>query len=355
MKIDKKTAKLLAKQYFIDLKKIPIDEWINGLNIEMEHKDITEGDLNKTARIVIAHLLEMPDYYKRLMKMEEEGNKFWKGKDKTIFIGKKRKDKQKEGGALSDIITKPIETITNAFSPINKYNNTATETLNLYGNVPIANLVIAKTPLNKLLEVGINAISLNKFNELKQKYGYDELYHLSLIANLTGGSKIIIEKNEVVTIEKLQNSKSIKNNTMYFKLPYSKGLTINNMLNNAHKLMGNDFWNYDAFNNNCQTFILKILEANNLLTPPAKAFIYQDVKSIHDDLNKSGFSYVPKIMKKITDMGSIVSRLIGKGNDDKALKDFNLYLQKNNIKSKDFKSINKHFIKFINNEGIKFL
>jgi hypothetical protein len=31
-----------------------------------------------TGRIAIAHILEIPDYYRRLKKMELEGEKYWK-------------------------------------------------------------------------------------------------------------------------------------------------------------------------------------------------------------------------------------------------------------------------------------
>jgi len=44
-----------------------------GMHIEMEHYDLTKGNLKKTAKIVLAHLKELPDYNTRLKEMEEEG------------------------------------------------------------------------------------------------------------------------------------------------------------------------------------------------------------------------------------------------------------------------------------------
>jgi cold shock CspA family protein len=43
-----------------------------GLEVELEHKDLTDGDPIMTAKIVVAHLNEIPDYYTRLKKMESE-------------------------------------------------------------------------------------------------------------------------------------------------------------------------------------------------------------------------------------------------------------------------------------------
>jgi hypothetical protein len=44
-----------------------------GMHIEMEHYDLTKGNLKKTAMITLAHLKELPDYNTRLKEMEEEG------------------------------------------------------------------------------------------------------------------------------------------------------------------------------------------------------------------------------------------------------------------------------------------
>lgn len=93
MKITVPQAKLLAKKFDIDLDIIPFAEWKYGLNVELEHgkkfgaiTNITNNNLMMTAKIVIAHLQEYPDYYKRLKKMEEKADKFWMNKaKKSIF------------------------------------------------------------------------------------------------------------------------------------------------------------------------------------------------------------------------------------------------------------------------------
>lgn len=38
-------------------------EFFMGMNVEVEHKDVTHGNLTTTGRIVIAHLDENPNYY----------------------------------------------------------------------------------------------------------------------------------------------------------------------------------------------------------------------------------------------------------------------------------------------------
>jgi hypothetical protein len=42
------------------------NEFYTGMNVELEHQDVTEGSLTKTAMIAAAHLREIPDYYTKL-------------------------------------------------------------------------------------------------------------------------------------------------------------------------------------------------------------------------------------------------------------------------------------------------
>jgi hypothetical protein len=50
-----------------------------GLDVELEHglhdrvTNVTDDDPVLTGKIALAHLNELPDYYTRLAKMEEEG------------------------------------------------------------------------------------------------------------------------------------------------------------------------------------------------------------------------------------------------------------------------------------------
>lgn len=47
------------------------DEFVKGMNVELEHQDVTDGSLVKTAMIAAAHLREVPDYYTKLKKYVE--------------------------------------------------------------------------------------------------------------------------------------------------------------------------------------------------------------------------------------------------------------------------------------------
>jgi len=61
-----------AKQIYDKMKyTFDFNEFLAGMNVEMEHKDLTNGDLEKTAMIAAAHLRELPNYYTLLKKLEK--------------------------------------------------------------------------------------------------------------------------------------------------------------------------------------------------------------------------------------------------------------------------------------------
>jgi len=66
-----KEARRVGDKLGIDWKEVSIKEFRMGLNVEMEHADVTKWDPIKTGQIALAHLEELPDYYTRLRKMEK--------------------------------------------------------------------------------------------------------------------------------------------------------------------------------------------------------------------------------------------------------------------------------------------
>ncbi len=50
------------------------NEFLLGMNTELEHQDVTKGNIVKTAKIAAAHLKEKPNYYTLLKKYIETKN-----------------------------------------------------------------------------------------------------------------------------------------------------------------------------------------------------------------------------------------------------------------------------------------
>jgi hypothetical protein len=71
-------AKWAGEQLGIDWNVFDIEQFRMGLEVELEHglidpvTNVTGDDLVMTAKIALAHLKEIPDYYTRLKKMETD-------------------------------------------------------------------------------------------------------------------------------------------------------------------------------------------------------------------------------------------------------------------------------------------
>jgi hypothetical protein len=69
-------AESLGKKLAVDWSMVNINQFIQGLSVESEHNDggkldVVDSDLD-LAKIVLAHLKEVPDYYSKLKSVEEE-------------------------------------------------------------------------------------------------------------------------------------------------------------------------------------------------------------------------------------------------------------------------------------------
>ncbi len=93
MKITKAQAERIGKKLNVNFDAVSIETLQAGMNIELEHgkvcslTNITNNNLELTAKVALAHLHEYPNYYTELEKMEEKLKKYWKGKRKpNIFL-----------------------------------------------------------------------------------------------------------------------------------------------------------------------------------------------------------------------------------------------------------------------------
>lgn len=78
----------IAKALKIDFskEKFNLEQFTMGVNVELEHgsrfesTNVTNNDPILTGKIALAHLMEIPDYYTRLNKLETEGKNYWSKK-----------------------------------------------------------------------------------------------------------------------------------------------------------------------------------------------------------------------------------------------------------------------------------
>ena len=75
-------ARRIGNQLGIDWSRFDVEQFRIGMEVELEHgtvdatTDVTGDDPLLTGKIALAHLNEFPDYYTRLLAMEEEAERF---------------------------------------------------------------------------------------------------------------------------------------------------------------------------------------------------------------------------------------------------------------------------------------
>ena len=124
-----------------------------------------------------------------------------------------------------------------------------------HGDEPILEMIISRNVVSSILTGSMKLIS----TQFRERAGSDKLYHLKLLIRTTH-SNISLEKNEVITISPYKMNYNAENLYVYFP----PGISINILLQNTRDKMGNSFLSYSARDNNCQNFVLSLLESNRL-------------------------------------------------------------------------------------------
>lgn len=218
------------------------------------------------------------------------------------------------GSTIGNVATSLREKI---FFPEKKLPASSQPIYEKYKNYKIMSCRVRREPIMAFVDKFINFISFGKFNEAKKEFGYDKMFHLSLILQLSSGGptpdtpKLLIEKNERINMTmKWSDTSQVK----YFPENSNMGIPGNPTLGQFYEktlttIGDHRFFTYNAFDQNCQRFIADLLRSNNALSNDANNFIMQDAQSI---VKKMPF-YVSKISQFSTDMAGRVKQFFGFG------------------------------------------
>ena len=105
-------VKEIGDKIGVDWAVVDFGEFMQGVKEELEHgctfavapdpnqTNVTSDDLEATAKIALAHLYEVTDYYTRLEKLEDEGEAHWEENDPKEWI---KENYSKNSDVLADI------------------------------------------------------------------------------------------------------------------------------------------------------------------------------------------------------------------------------------------------------------
>ena len=220
----------------------------------------------------------------------------------TIASAKRRKEKK--GGAIIDRVKKGAKEIFKRTNPVeyallsgasniaqnptaiiygrNDFPPKVRQIISKYGNKNIVGVTLGRTPLGAPLMTALQLASGNTFQQRLDNTPYDKLFHLFMCIELAGGSKIMMEKNEVINavlgckLPKETETRHISSSDI------PTGLTLEQSLNNTKEGMGDMFFTYSARENNCQDFILAFLRANKIGNETDKSWVKQETKVLFE-------------------------------------------------------------------------
>jgi hypothetical protein len=197
-----------------------------------------------------------------------------------------------------------------------RLNQGARNNLEQFGDIEITNMKACRTPVQKLVQVALNVVSLGEFQKRIENADYDDIFHLYLVITLKDGNTFTLEKNAIIELNQVSNTFNRENSECRDIFINRNNITLKDLLTKTERQMGDRFYTYSAKNNNCQEFVIQILKSNNLGNENIYNFIKQDTKQLF--INDS---YLRKLSNSVTSLGAKASTLIeGKGIEEKAQK-----------------------------------
>jgi hypothetical protein len=170
--------------------------------------------------------------------------------------------------------------------------------LKQHGEEPITSIQISRVPISSTIRYLFNIITLGYFEKAHKKLGFDNFFHLSIVLN----GKYRIEKNE--TVNQKPFTKNDKEELVDIK---AGGFTINDFIKEGSSANPKNFWGeYNALGNNCQAWVTMVLKGNGLFNNQLNSFVNQDMEALAKELP----SYTSSVAKDITDLGSIINRVL---------------------------------------------
>ena len=142
------------------------------------------------------------------------------------------------------------------FSGRNNYPPAVREILKKHGGKTITKIVVIRQPVMSFNTALLNMASLGAFQASLDKQPYDKLFHLRSVFTLDDGTRVQVEKSEVIhidtkiTVVRGQEEQEVD-------LP-ERSLTINGLLEGAKSILKDKMYSYDGFKNNCQDFQLAL-------------------------------------------------------------------------------------------------
>jgi hypothetical protein len=168
-------------------------------------------------------------------------------------------------------------------------------------NDKIKSIKLGRKPVMSTFKSIVNALSFGKFDQIRKKLNYDQIFHNYLLVELDNGKIVKLERNHIIEAK----APDASDYDLTFDVPVTKDLTMKDMISNASA--GNDRFNrYDPRDQNCQNFTQDMIVRNGLMPETESgidAIKPQDSEQLIDSLGI--LRHIPKV---ITDTAATLDR-----------------------------------------------
>jgi hypothetical protein len=170
----------------------------------------------------------------------------------------------------------------------------------------IESITVYRQPIMSIISKLASILTLGRFDEARNKIGYDDLYHLYMIVQLNDDSKVVIEKNQDINVTDDIKTRDANTDSIVIDMK-GRHPTLLELLDNTRRGMGDSrFYSYNFASNNCQDFLLAVLQYNGMSSPEASAFIKQNVAELVKTLPPDARINI----NAITKLGSYANRFL---------------------------------------------
>jgi len=183
-------------------------------------------------------------------------------------------------------------------------------------NVPMYSMMVVRKPLASVFGKLLNLVSGGKWNQALANQPHDKLFHLYVLLTYMDNGIVkfaLTERNETVIFRAASSADFVDNKSDVMQVPYNaNSLTLGAVFDNAVK-DDPSIWVYNFETSNCQDYVIKLLQRNNLLTPELQSFVKQDTKEL---VEKTLHPVVKSGLTAITDIAAIGRKITGMGLDN---------------------------------------
>jgi hypothetical protein len=155
---------------------------------------------------------------------------------------------------------------------------------------PLESIVIYRSPLDKVSNTFLQFLTAGNWDEIKRRGGVDKLFHVYAIIN----DKYLYEKTAVPQFKNASSADKNRSGAEEQNVAV-KNITIGQFMENAMKKMGDKYYTYDGFANNCQDFLIGSLKGSSMSDG---GFLKQDISRLVEETP----SFSKWLGKEITDL-----------------------------------------------------